>query len=110
VKLKSLKLSKSESKAAGPCCDTKPSGPRYPYGTCIRLDKEALAKLGLKVKNFTVGEDVTVEAVGTVKSLRSSEGTDYDSSEVEIQLEELGVEASALEAMDKGIKEADEET
>lgn len=104
MKLTSLKLSKTESKKETLCEISKP---RYPYGTQLRLDKEALAKLGLKVSDFDVGAEVEVEAVGTVTSIRSSEGDGYDSSEVCIQFEKVGVETMS-DAVDKAISEASE--
>jgi hypothetical protein len=108
MKLVSMKVSKAErEKRSEPC---KIESPSYPYGTCLRLEKEALAKLGLKLTGLKVGDKFVVQAVGEVKSLRHSEGHSYDSNEVEIQLTTLGLEkqasGSSLAAIEKGIKEA----
>lgn len=105
MKLTSLKLSKAESKKESACTLDRP---RYPYGSQLRLDKEALQKLGLKVSDFTVGAECEVEAIGTVTSIRSSEGDGYESSEVCIQFEKIGVESMA-DAIDNAIKEAKED-
>lgn len=104
MKLTSLKLSEKEAKKEAKCEIAKP---RYPYGTSLRLDKEALGKLGLKFSDFKVGAEVEVEAIGTVTSIRYSEGDTYDSNEVCIQFEKVGLETMA-DAVDKAISEASE--
>lgn len=112
VQLKSLKLSKEDAKKRSEPAPYQSEGPRYPYGTCIRLEKEALKKMGLKLRDFKAKDGVRVEAVGYVKSIRTAEGETYDNTELEIQLTKLGVEQqprSALEAVSRGIKEARED-
>jgi hypothetical protein len=108
----SMKISKAERDKRNEPCKIGGESPSYPYGTCLRLEKEALAKLGLKLTGLKVGEKFSVTAVGEVKSLRHSEGHSYDSNEVEIQLTSLGLEkkasGSSLAAIEKGIKEASE--
>lgn len=112
MKLKSLKTTAAERKAREKeSC--KPCGPgstdSYPYGTCIRLDKDALKKLGLNLASFKAKGRVSVTAVGYVKSIRFHEGESYDSNELEIQLTELGIEkddkGSALDAVNEALKE-----
>lgn len=111
MQLKSLKLSKEESKKrAEP--QSSSDGPKYPYGTCITLEKEALEKLGISLRDFKAKDGVRVEAVGYVKSIRTAEGETYGSTELTIQLTKLGVEKrekTALDAVSRGIKEATRE-
>lgn len=113
MKLTSLKITKAERAAKQKACEkVSPCGPgdeSYPYGLCIRLDKDALEKLGLKPSQFKAGDAVEVMARGSIKSTRTVEGSNYDTSEVEIQIESLGVEKqakSALAAVERGIKDA----
>ncbi len=74
----------------------------YPYSTRLSLDKDVLDKLDLSPKDFKVGQQVTVQAVAVVKSLRMVEGKDYDTNEVELQIQEIGIEKKA----DSGMKDA----
>jgi hypothetical protein len=85
------------------------TGDDYSYNTCITLDKEMLEKLGLKPSDFDVDQNVKLEGIGYVKSVNSSKGESYSSSEVRIQLTKLGVENQAKsmkDAVDKAIKDA----
>lgn len=67
----------------------------YPYNTRLSLDKDVLDKLDVSPKDFKVGQKVTVQAVAVVKSLRMVEGKDYDTNEVELQIQEIGIEKKA---------------
>ena len=113
MQLKSLKISKAEAKEKSEAmCKGPGDGSRYPYGTCINLDKDALEKLGINVRDFKAKDGIRVEAVGFVKSIRSSEGDTYESSSLELQLTSLGVEKkakTAVDAVSRGVKEANED-
>lgn len=111
MKLTSLKRTKAEMKARNsPKEMTGPyAGDEYGYGLCITLDKDALEKLGVTPSDFDVGDEVTIEAKGVIRSLRSSKGSSYNDSSVEIQFTKLGVEGGTAEdAMSRGIDEAEE--
>lgn len=76
----------------------KPSrigGDEYPYSTRLCLDERMLKKLGLNVKDFKVGHKVRMELTASVRSLRATEGKDHDSSELELQIEHMGLEKVA---------------
>ena len=86
------------------------SGDDYGYGLCIQLDKSALEKLGLKPSSFDVGDEVEFEGRGTIKALRQDKSSNYDSSNVEIQITKLGLEGgSAVDAVDSALEELDED-
>lgn len=111
MKLVSTKRSPKELKKS-----THPSvcGPEpYPYSTRLCLDKDVLDKLDISPKDFKVGQKVSVQAIAVVKSLRMVEGKDYDTNEVELQIQEIGVEKSASslkDAVDSGVKDASDES
>jgi hypothetical protein len=88
-----LKAQKEREKSMNKPCGI--GGEEYPYSTRLSLDKEVLDKLDISPKDFKVGQKVTVQAVAVVKSLRMVEGKDYDTNEVELQIQEIGVEKKA---------------
>jgi hypothetical protein len=96
MKLTSLKLTPKEAKTEGAIQAIGPDedkGPRYPYGTRITLDTEALEKLGIDVSDYRAGQkcDVTAkcEVVGT--STRQRQGGD-DRQELELQITDLSID------------------
>lgn len=106
MKLVDLKLSEKDKKERT-TCSPKNADP-YGYGSRVSFDKEQVGKLfGDELPK--VGDTFAIEAVATVVSTSKSEGTDYDSTRVELQFKKLGVEKqakSALSALSKGIDEA----
>lgn len=106
MKLIDLKKTKKELKPD----KTKPYEPDpYGYGTRITLDESAIEKLGLKMPK--VGEVFKVEALACVRSTRSSEGSDYDSTSIELQITDLGLDKqtkSGLAAVEAGLKDSEE--
>ena len=66
----SMKMDPKEAKSEGLCCEPC-DGPEYPYGLCIDLNNEALAKLGIKTLP-PVGMIVTIQAKATVTSTSSN--------------------------------------
>jgi hypothetical protein len=105
VKLVSTKRTPKKKDTKPEICAPDP----YPYNTRLCLDKDVMDRLNLSPKDFKVGQKVDVTAVATVKSLRQVEGKEYETSEIELQITEIGIDkrsASAREAIDKAIKEA----
>ena len=76
MKMTNLKLTPKEAKS-----DLDGPGPRYPYGTKIRLETDALDKLKCDLAEFTVGQKLKIEAevevVGVSMSQRQG-GKDRD--------------------------------
>jgi hypothetical protein len=99
MKLVSLKRTPAEKKADENRYKTaSPStGDDYGYGLCISLDKSALAKLGVKPSDFDVGDEVSFEGRGVIKALRQDKSSNYDSSNVEIQIHDIGIEGGSAE-------------
>lgn len=92
----SMKLSNEEKKAMnGECCVTSSpvsDGPNYPWGLEIRLEKEAMDKLGLKAADYNVGDYVIVTARCCVKELRQSNRQGGKPSQtMELQIEEMSM-------------------
>lgn len=58
-----MKMSAEEAKEATSCSPT--DGPEYPYGLCIDLDDDALAKLGI-TELPAVGAKMTLHALAVV--------------------------------------------
>lgn len=112
MKLVSVKRTEAEKKAEQKKYD-KPStlaGDEYPYNTRICLEKRVLDKLGISPKDFKVGQTVTLEAICSVKSLKMVDGKDYDTSEIELQIQQIGVEkksGSLKEAVESAMKETE---
>lgn len=109
MKLTSLKRTAEERKKEKDRYNiaTPASGDDYGYGLCINLDKSALEKLGLKPSSFDVGDTVTFEGRGVIKALRQDKSSSYDSSNVEIQIQAIGVEAgSAEDAVTRALEKA----
>lgn len=104
MKLVSTKRTEAEKKAEKERYSTKSpvvgGGDEYPYDTRLCLNKTILGKLGISPKDFKVDQKVDVQIVAHVKSLRSSEGKEYESSEIELQIEKIGLEKRAASAKD----------
>lgn len=106
AKLTSLKMSKKEAKSdmGMPMGASDMSGdnlPRYPYGTKVRLEKEALDKLDCDPADYKVGDvlmiQARVEVVGT--SIRENQGG-KEYKELELQITDMSME------QDKATKKA----
>lgn len=72
--------------------------PDYPYGLCIRLDKEELDKLGMK-QLPAVGTEMPLEVNVKVTRVSQSaaEGAD-DQTNVELQITDIGIDVDQDEA------------
>lgn len=101
AKMVSLKMTPKEAKAefggdmGSP--PSKPSLPKYPYGTKLTLETEALDKLGCAPGDFKVGQvlelTARVEVVGT--STRERQGG-VDRNEVELQFTDVSLDTKAI--------------
>lgn len=114
AKLKDMAYSKAEIKERNSpsktlACDSY-GGNKYPYGLCIRLDTEALKKLGLD-QLPKPGKTMTLTARVVVKSASLDErmdGKDHKSLELQIEAMALdaGSEGGAVAALERGLKDA----
>lgn len=106
----STKRTAAEKKAEKDRYNKPMPADEYPYSSRLSLDKHILSKLDISPKDYKVGDKVCVEIEACVKSLRQSEGKDYESSEIELQIEKIGVEkhadTSMKDAVSKGVNEA----
>lgn len=74
----------------------------YPYGLCLRLDMDELAKLGIDVQSLpTAGNGFHLEAMGVIKRSATedpdSDG-DIDCVCLELQITHMGLEHEGEEA------------
>lgn len=91
-KLADMKMSKAQKTEMNSPVAASDS-PSYPYGLTLRLDSASLDKLGMS-KLPKVGAKVMVHAMGVVTSVSQHESKNNDSRNVEIQLQEMGVESA----------------
>lgn len=91
MKLTSMELSKKDKKENMPKPCGEYEGPNFPYGLTIRLDNTSLEKLGIDSLP-KVGAKMTVSAIGVITSVSSHESKNRDDRNVEIQIQQLGIE------------------
>ena len=65
--------------------------PSYPYGLCIRLEKDELEKLGIK-ELPGIGQYFMLEGKCVVKSVSAGASENREHASVELQLTHLSVE------------------
>lgn len=70
-------------------------GPYFPCGTCLCLDEETLAKLG--IDGSLLGAEVRIEAVGRVTNA-SADAAEGDTERMSIQITQMAVDASGQRA------------
>lgn len=89
-----MKLTKTDLKERGDVAMPvagKESGPKYPWGLTLRLDKITLEKLGLKDDLPDVGVLAQIMGVGRVVSVNERETQGGKECDVEIQIEKLNL-------------------
>lgn len=110
--LTSIALSdKERTEGLGPCNISgaeKDKGPRYSYGTRIQLGQAELKKLGWKVSDFEVGQELTIEATAEVIELSQNDGKNGSNSRVELQITALGLDEDDTPeaAVSRGVRKA----
>jgi len=76
---------------------------KYPYGLRLRLENEQIKKIK-GIKDFKVGDTVSVIGTGKITTIRISEDQKSNDHSIEIQLEKIAV--SGKKALkDMGMKE-----
>ncbi|MFA5160325.1 MAG: capsid staple protein [Candidatus Omnitrophota bacterium] len=109
MKLISMKLEKkkSDNKDVAACSPEGSGQPEFPWGLRITLETEQVKKLST-LKDSEVGEEIMLQAIGKIISIRKeemqNEKTIKDRHTVEIQLTAINVSSEA--DFDKGFKEA----
>ena len=99
-----LKYTKAEAKAEQRGM-TMGKPPQYPWGLCIRLEKDELDKLGIK-ELPQVGTEVHFAAIAKVTSVNQSSSEDQDEeTSVALQITMLSVLKLESAAEEKGEKE-----
>lgn len=99
--LTDMKMTASEKKSMEPSvAEYRP--PDYPYGLRISLDGEALKKLGIDM--LDVGQQVTVHGVGVVVACSMNAGMHGEQKSVDIQLQQIGIEAEEKKQTTPNVK------
>jgi hypothetical protein len=103
AKMVSMARTPAEAKAEAakydaPSISTAVSVPTYPYGLCISLDEEILAKLGMQGDLPEIGEVMQFTALAKVTSASMNEREKPDGSKeqccrIELQITDMGVPA-----------------
>lgn len=101
-------------KEDAPCTlgDKPPKGPLYPWGLCLRIEKDSLEKLGLDGEMPSVGEMIHLCAMAKVTAVSENEMEDGNGGKttnrcIELQITHLATEnedqegAAAEEAVQK---------
>lgn len=89
MKLTDMKMSKKK-KAETEAAPSPSSGPDYPYGLVLNLDKDSLKKLGMD-EMPDVGEMCMIHARGEITRVSQSAGENGEDKSVEIQITKLSV-------------------
>lgn len=87
-------MAEKKRKGDGECMPAtveKPKGPSYPYGLRVTLNKEQLTKMKIEVKDMTIGDKVSIQAVAKVVRMSESVGTYSDDKSIELQITKLSV-------------------
>lgn len=94
-----MKMSKAEAKSeVSPSMDA----PEYPYGLCLRLGKDEIAKLGIKVPS--IGDKFSISASAVVKSMSASSGEGGDYASIELQITDMDLDEDAETKTNKTAK------
>lgn len=91
--LTNMKMSADEAKEYTTGGEIAGDAPQYPYGLCIRLDDDALEKLGMTALP-AIGTEMMVMAKVVVKSTSAySRQGGEDHKEIELQITDLEIGA-----------------
>lgn len=103
--LTSMRMSKKDMPKASEVSDS-PSGPQYPWGLGVTLEREALAKMGIKLSDYAVGDTVELYAKCKVTRLSQSEseGNNNPNRTMELQITDM-----CLEECEPGEKKDEDE-
>lgn len=104
---------KEQTAQSVPAMGIAPSAPVYPWGLCLRLEDDALEKLGLDGEMPTVGDMIHLCAMAKVTSVSANEMEDGNGGKktrccIELQITHLGVEDEDQESA--AIEDAEEQT
>lgn len=93
--LVSMELSQEEAKEEA---GVKPELPKYPWGLCIDLDGDALAKLGIDTLP-SVGSTMAIIAKAEVQSVSESQyqGDKETNRRMSLQITDMGVTPAAAD-------------
>ncbi|KKL56226.1 hypothetical protein LCGC14_2247550 [marine sediment metagenome] len=88
LRLRDMKLSRAEKADDAEVASERPD---YPYGLSLSLDEDALEKLGIELP--AIGDTFFVVAIARVKGVSEHENEDSKSQNVQLQIEQLSLDA-----------------
>lgn len=92
-KLVDLKRPKESTKEnEGKVCCYPGERERYSYGLRINLEKQEIDKLGIKIEDVKVGNDVTVTCNAEIISIRQSAESNNENKTIELQIKEMAID------------------
>lgn len=92
MELTEMKLPPPKKKDSDICCEPSYGSEMWPYGLRLSFEKEQIDKLP-SLKNYKVGDAVTIQAKATVTQVSSTERQKgSDRYAVEMQIEKIGCE------------------
>src|SRR4051812_38979480 len=100
MKLVSLELSAADAKEEGGCDPTPADLPKYPYGTCLYLDEDEQAKLGIK-EMPDVGTEFPIEGVVKVVGTSQRETQGGVRKTLDLQITKMGLGITDKTPMDR---------
>lgn len=106
AKMVDMKRTPPEKKAEAVSVAGTDDGPMYPYGLCLSLGEEEMAKLGLDA-DCTVGETVHLFALAKVTSCSSNETENGGKRcRIELQITDMAAESEDDENEEMDLPEA----
>lgn len=93
--LKNMRLSPKEAEAEEDRAEvSNDDAPAYPYGLCINLDSESLAKLGIS-EPPAVGTKMALQAIVEVVSMSQYQNQKTTDSSVSLQITDMDLQGKS---------------
>ncbi|MBI5520215.1 MAG: hypothetical protein HY916_09160 [Desulfovibrio sp.] len=97
------KPKKGEKDKCGELCTNAADAPKYPWGLTLRLDDEAIKKLGLDIKNFNTDTVVTITAKAECTEMREEDRQSSGKSQsLSFQITDMAISREGKDAFADG--------
>lgn len=89
--------------ASVPCCGKAEDRPKYPWGLEVRLDGDAIKKLGLNIKDFDTDTIVQIQAKAETTSVSESDTQQVGKSvSLAFQITDMALTCEGEDGFQKG--------
>lgn len=93
MSLTNMKLTSKEKKSYSTVSSgLADKGPDYPWGLTINLEKEAINKLGIDIRNMKVGAEVSLMAKAKITSVSERKDNEGESQSLSIQITDISLD------------------